>query len=292
MISNTDSSLCGLEKKIDYGSGTVDTTSQMALVPNSMLVLGVCIKGALDDIIQRRCDASIDRFGDWIRAQARPVFLRIGYEFDGPWNAYDPELYKLAFKWIVSRLRFLGVQNFVSVWQSSTVAVPHTKGRRRAGHQVDRSFVKWYPGNDVVDWMGTSYFNFDKHTHDAFLNFAREKGKPLMIAESAPQGYDLELGTLVNHYTNERISGEITGQAVWKKWFKPFFRYIHNNRDVIRAVAYINTPWKEQEMWTSGENGYWGDSRIQVTMSTVSHDRSHVALSVISRQMIISEGSS
>lgn len=258
-ISSSSCCLHGLESAIDYGAGTIDATTQMELVPNSMLVLGVCIKNALEDIVMRRCDKSIDKLGDWIRKVSRPVFLRIGYEFDGAWNNYDPELYKLAFKWIVSRLRFKGVHNFVSVWQSATHYTPIENGRPK----IDRSFMNWWPGTDVVDWMGTSYFNFDRRIHDAFLNFARSKGKPVMIAEASPQGYDLELGMTLDVFTNRRLSVELTGKEIWIRWFKPFFRYINDNRDVIRAVAYINTSWKTQQMWNTGENGFWGDSRIQ-----------------------------
>lgn len=264
---NTNYSLHGLDHPVDYGAGTIDAKAQMTLVPGSVLVLGVCIKGALEDIVMRRCDASIDRFGDWIRSQPVPVFLRIGYEFDGPWNDYDSEYYKLAFKWIVSRLRFKGVQNFVSVWQSATYTAYIDNGCR-SWKIVDRSFIDWYPGDDVVDWMGTSYFDFDKRIHDAFLNFARSRKKPLMIAESAPQGYDLELGERLDHFTNERISSGLSGRMLWENWYEPFFKYVRDNQDIIRAVAYINTPWKTQKLWATGDNGFWGDSRIQVIILT------------------------
>jgi len=161
----------------------------------------------------------------------------------------------------VSRLRFLGVDNFVSVWQTSAHPSSDDDGSRSL---IDPSFGNWYPGNDVVDWIGSSYFSSDRHCHDALLNFARRKRKPVIIAEAAPQGFDLELGTKIDIYTNEEMSGGLTGRDIWHKWFKPFFKYISDNRDVIRAVAYINTPWKTQRMWATGNNGYWGDSRIQV----------------------------
>ena len=60
---------------------------------------------------------------------------------------------------------------------------------------------------------------------------------------------------------------------IWEAWFVPFFDFIHNNNDVIRAVAYINTHWDSQGMWHCEEgvqagsdgcnNGNWGDSRVQ-----------------------------
>ena len=34
-----------------------------------------------------------------------PFLIRIGYEFDGSWNKYDPKNFKLAFQRIVKKLR-------------------------------------------------------------------------------------------------------------------------------------------------------------------------------------------
>lgn len=48
------------------------------------------------------------------------------------------------------------------------------------------------------------------------------------------------------------------------EWYAPFFRFIRNNKDVVKAVAYINADWDAQELWAPPyANGYWGDSRVQ-----------------------------
>ena len=88
-------------------------------------------------------------------------------------------------------------------------------------------FDLWYPGDDVVDIVGFSYFvgpdylNFDKPDgcltlrneagdiifnpelaiepltlYNNILDFARSRGKPAMIAESAPSGLDMAAGTV------------------------------------------------------------------------------------------------
>ena len=42
-------------------------------------------------------------------------------------------------------------------------------------------------------------------------------------------------------------------------------KYIQQNVDVIRALAYINAEWDNQPMWSKPyRSGYWGDSRVQV----------------------------
>ena len=74
----------------------------------------------------------------------------------------------------------------------------------------------WYPGDEAVDWVGMSYFygansfedqwgcNMDAALDggeppvilNSLLDFARERRKPVMIAEAAPTAYDLEENTV------------------------------------------------------------------------------------------------
>ena len=43
-----------------------------------------------------------------------------------------------------------------------------------------------------------------------------------------------------------------------------FFSFIRQNKDVVKAVSYINAVWDSQELWAAPyANGYWGDSRVQ-----------------------------
>ncbi len=53
-------------------------------------------------------------------------------------------------------------------------------------------------------------------------------------------------------------------EAIWQEWFAPLFAYVEANRDMIRAVAYINADWDSQSMWAAPyAEGYWGDSRLE-----------------------------
>jgi hypothetical protein len=90
-----------------------------------------------------------------------------------------------------------------------------------------------------------------------------------MIAESTPQRYDLEQLTRGNSGPIwDGAAGQSkrsrTADQIWQEWFEPFFKYIRENRDTIRAVAYINADWDSQSMWGPPHNeGYWGDARVQ-----------------------------
>ena len=92
----------------------------------------------------------------------------------------------------------------------------------------------------------------------------------MLIAEAAPQGYDLRDRTTAHHSpiwdgpsgTAER---QLSDAQLWEAWFQPMFDYMNENDDIIRALAYINVRWDDQDLWDAPyESGYWGDTRVEV----------------------------
>ena len=252
--------LHGLASTVDYGAGLVNGQASVDDHPHALLAIGLDLVDHTGENLLHIADGihneAIDSLGAFIQESQRPVFLRIGYEFDGQWNHYHPKQYIAAFRAIVDRLRSNGVDNFVSVWQSATYTL---------GTYQNRPIEDWYPGDEYVDWMGTSYFVFDPEVYQRFLEFAREHQKPIMIAEASPQGYELEDLTYGSPFTGGLSLQEKTSEQIWGEWFAPFFDFIYENSDVIRAVAYINNDWNSQPMWEpAANNGYWGDTRIEV----------------------------
>jgi hypothetical protein len=223
--------LLGLSSVINYGAGDIcgQCITDNTNFKNSTLVIGLYLKNELSAINSGQHDDLITQLGNWIKGRSQPVFLRIGYEYDGPWNGYSPNDYKLAFKRIVDKFRANNITNCAYVWQSS-------------GYTNDTTTLKqWYPGDDYVDWMAYSHFMYtNKGAPEMAL--ARAHHKPLMIAESTPEGDVINSG-----YS-------------WDKWFGPLFKLIHDNKDVVKALAYINANWNGQSMW-AGQN--WGDTRIE-----------------------------
>ena len=180
-------SLGGLEESANWGSGDVDGRALSRAYPESALVIGLQMVETAGDEMERlvegEYDEQVDRLGGFIRRAERPVFLRIGYEFDGPWNHYAPVEYIAAWRYLVDRLRASGVANLATVWQS---AANVTLG--------NRPFSAWWPGNDYVDWVGTSLFFLDESLgrHRALIDWATTRGKPLMVCELSPRGYSLD----------------------------------------------------------------------------------------------------
>ncbi|MBA7533571.1 hypothetical protein ES705_25812 [subsurface metagenome] len=226
------SNLGGLYTLDNWGSGDVCGSCILnnTIYDNSIIAIGLWMVDILDEIIAGNYDENITQLGEWIELANRPVYLRIGYEFNQFYSDVPFSTYVQAYKHIVDVLHSNLVLNYATVWQSN-------------GYGTKNELLQWYPGNEYVDWLGYSHFD---GTGTGIIEIAREKNKPVLICEATPRGHDLE--------TED-------GETVWNNWFQPLFNHIGSNSDVIKGLAYINVDWDSQPMW-SGQG--WGDSRVEV----------------------------
>lgn len=280
-----DNNLEPIDGEADWwGSGPYSAWKMAEENPDSALVIGLDIteqyaENGLARLAEGQFDAQIDKLGGFIRKLDRPVFLRIGYEFDGVWNAgyQNTQNYTNAWRYIVTRLRAQDTHNMATVWQSSTSPADDAI---EGTFEADLSI--WYPGDAYVDWIGFSWFltpdqhgtnanapSTQKQLADQLLDFARDRNKPVMCAESSPQGYFIEagfkanIGTVVDGPSGENRVAK-TPQEIWDEWYAPLIDYMEANRDIIRAWAYINVHWDAQPKWGPPyKEGLWGDSRVQ-----------------------------
>lgn len=250
---------------------------------------------------------AMDRMINYFKASGRPVYLRIGYEFDGPWNCYNQTFYKNAYRWIATRIDQLGATNVATVWQAATYP---DDGDPTYGYQVSPNpaahYESWYPGDAYVDWIGISYFAGSSYLsyqwscqdgskpwtvpdttprtlQNALMTFARTHSKPAMIAESAPQAFDLRNLNYSCTAARQNTQNFASGQAAWNAFFTDYFQWIYDNRDHLRAVAYINTDWQSQSRWycapgaASCAAGYWGITSVQANAQVMSNFKTEMA---------------
>ena len=206
------------------------------------LVMQVALWLSRDQVIQLAAgefSAAVEALQSELAALKRPVFLRIGYEFDGPHNRYPPEPFIQAWRNIAKVMR--RSPDIILVWHSFALIPTYQ----------DRPIVEWYPGDEYVDWMAVSYFQvgeegyYRRSNREAVIAFAREKGMPVMIAESSPIRYTSRQKTL-------------KGEAWWDYWFRPLFKMIDENPE-IRALSIINVNWDGQKQHNFLD---WGDCRL------------------------------
>lgn len=287
--SNT---LDGILKPANWESGFVSFEKTLQEFPNSHLAIGIIHSncGEINHtklIANGEYDQSIKELASYLKGLTpRKIFLRFGFEFDGLWNCHEPETYKKAFRRTVKLFKGMNVSNVAFVWHSAVWPYPLDSDKKRIkiyDHMEEGHLERWYPGDDVVDWIGISAFYLDtsqwkvsppddpSKIHEIALKFARDKRKPVMIAEAAPQAYDI--GKLTKSYNMLHEASDVESEGIWNNWYQLYFDFIDRNKDVIRAAAYINTNWKSQKMWQCPLNkgsgdpgcpmGYWGDSRVQ-----------------------------
>ena len=242
--------LDGLTDFANWGDGpeNIFTTVSDSTFRNSCLAIGLDISQSNDSITANGGhDDLIHKLGNFIKSLGnRPVFLRIGYEFDGfDWNHYKKEFYIPAWRRIREKLDSMGVDNIAYVWQS--------KGAGSSRETMNA----FYPGDQYVDWVAYSYFIPADAKHP-MIQFSRDHHKPLFIAESSPVFLDsngvckpLDLTT------------QTGAEKAWKDWFSIYFQTIRDNPDVIKAIHYINSPWKTRPMWK--KNNYFKNIDARIT---------------------------
>ena len=244
--------LDGLTTTDDWGDSPSNMSLQIADedFKHSTLSIGLDIKMGHDTLVAKgKHDSLIVVLANWIKNLGnRPVFLRIGYEFDGhDWNAYNREAYVSSFRRIKDMMDSLDVNNVAYVWQS--------KGRGSLRKELD----EWYPGDDYVDWCSFSFFAPENEFHP-MLQFARDHKKPVFLAEATPILVEKDSFPPDSMYASipEHVN------KAWEEWFVPFFRTIENNPDIVKAFSYINCNWKAHPMWK--ENGYFQhvDARLHL----------------------------
>ena len=254
--SFTYTGLNGIWETDDWGDGPNNISIQLADddFKHCALAIGLAIIDNEEKIAAGEHDTLIEKMGDFfLSLKDRPVFLRIGFEFAGPWNRYDREGFIGAYKRIKDKLDAQGVTNVAYVWQS--------KG---FGHTME-SLESWYPGDSYVDWCGYSFFASFKQAR--MIEFAAQKGKPVFIAEATPTSTDYENDPEGSTgLTKEFIlSNPDQAAMAWEEWFVPFFETINNNPKTVKAISYINANWRAKPRWKVNNTFKNIDARLQLS---------------------------
>lgn len=246
--------LDGMESTDDWGDN-VSNMSLQAADPdfkNMALAIGLSMVGHDKQVAEGEHDDLIERLANFLKDMApRPVFLRIGYEFDGhAWNFYNREHYLTAYRRVKDKFDEMQVENVAFVWQST-------------GWVSDQQMLEaWYPGDDYVDWCAFSFFS--RWKEQEMVEFARKKGKPVFIAEATPtiSDYMVKFDGNTKHTV---LSKPEQAQEAWDRWFVPLFKTIDDNPDVVKAVSYINCHWLSHEMWKQNPTFKRVDARLQTS---------------------------
>lgn len=233
----------GLTEEAETDAGKLHANFLMQRHPFSALVLSVKLGGA------GAADAQMDTLLTALGGYERPVFVRLGAGFDDPVNGLDPITFKKTWKKFADRITAKNLKNIALVWQSASACDGKPAG-------------DFYPGDELVDWVGLSFTNQIKCNYkpvDDMLAFARAHKKPAMV-EAYPVGYSLGKSTFGGQPRNNA--------QIWNEWFGAMLDTAYRNNDVIRAVVYESVNW---DKWPAYAAQNRGDSSLQANPELVRH---------------------
>lgn len=221
------------KKLIEIGSLASPAIPQLGL---SMTTDGKPETHYEQDVAAGKYDAEIDTLIQVLKWWNRPIYIRLGYEFNGFWNGYEATTYKAAFQYVVQRMRKAGLdRNVAIVWCFAV-------------DSDEDDFMRFYPGDAYVDWWSVDVFSawhYKQKELWAYLDSAKAHKFPVLIGESTPRRLAVQ-----------------KGDSSWHLWFVPYFNMIRTQPH-IKATGYINWNWKGTP-WPD-----WGDSRIEAAPATL-----------------------
>jgi len=161
----------------------------------------------LDAIIYGSYDSYINSYAVLVKNWGKPLFIRLGHEFNGDWYTYGganngggttngfgdstkadgPERFITAYKRVHDIFNTVGVSNVTWIWCPNNGSAP------------DESWNEpedYYPGDEYVDWIGFDGYNFgNSQTWSGWIEFweiyrplyatFENYNKPMMIGEFA-----------------------------------------------------------------------------------------------------------
>ena len=184
------------------------------------------------DFYKGTYDQVIRGYGARLRSYGRPVFVRPLYEINegGTHGDYflakspNPKAQAIeGFRRVVDRMKEGAGNDLPNVaWMWHVMPIPGAD---------NNYYESWYPGNRYVDWIGVSLFSPNQIASglSTVVQFARSKGNPIFIPESAPTA---------------SIPAGVQNPKVLESYFNPYFSSIEEPSNNIKGFIYINTDWQ------------------------------------------------
>ena len=177
------------------------------------------------DLKQISAGAWDDYFKDaakTVRDFGSPVFISINHEMNGNWYPYSQNYpgsrttaadYVASWRRIVQIFRAGGASNAAFVWAPNVPDVGSVP------------FTQYYPGDDVVDWIGPSFYSGNDMSAMDTLYRAYAAKKPFFITEwaTAPE--------------KSRYNPRFPGEAAW---IKQFFAALTSRYPRVKAISWFN----------------------------------------------------
>jgi hypothetical protein len=185
-------------------------------------LVGFNFRGMEHDVSIGMKDPELWGLADGLKEVGRPSLIRVGYEFNNPRALYEPSGYIGGFRHLAEIAR-KDDANIATVWDASAAGL------------ASGDYMKWYPGDDVVDWWGIDLFDPSDFTNPAtaaFVDAAARHHKPVLIGAASP--------------VFQAGHGDVRGprsDSEAMKWYASLFDFIRAHPQV-QALSLVAIDWR------------------------------------------------
>ena len=157
----------------------------------------------LDRIVAGEFDPDLAAWADAARAFATPLIVEYGTEVNGDWNPWSapynggldtgPEKFKKAYRHVVAVMRARGAANIT--WALHYNGENYPQDPRNVP-------ASYYPGDDVVDWVGLSTYGSERsndHRCPTFRSLVDDMIPQLRAATTSKPYFIFEFGITNNN---------------------------------------------------------------------------------------------
>lgn len=203
----------------------------------------------LENILAGKWDSYIDQWADAARGVSRPILVAWGLEMNGSWFPWSgvhygggqplspdhpkqftgPELYKQAYRYVISRVRARGASQILWVFHVNNYSYPTDPWN---------SIAQYYPGADYVDVLGLSAYG--KLFNDM------PWGSLVAVMDSAYQqlcALDPHMPVIVAEYG----VGEFPKAGDKAAWVTEALANLETRYSRVKAAVYWNERWQNQD---------------------------------------------
>lgn len=197
------------------------------------------------ETLSGKADQQLEQFFTAIATVGKPVFMRIGWEFNNL-DHFDPIEYREGFKYIVNKMRAMKVTNVATLWHASVPDLNELTGMPILGKH---HYMDFYPGDEYVDWWSISQFSIGTFRSPGSIEFyqnAASRNKPVFIGESSPW---FTKGLSMQFRNPESLDESLS-------WFKAYFS-LFEEYPHIKAFNVIIVDWQRWNwIWPQLTGGF------------------------------------
>lgn len=210
-------------------------------------------------------DAQLRRYARAVRANRVPIIIDFAPEMNGNWFPWSgvtngggmvgPARYRTAYRRVVGIFRREGAKNVTWAFHVNADSTPVASWNRMAAY---------YPGDDVVDWIGVSAYGAQDPSEDepSFVSVMDPAYRELSAISSKKPLAVFEFGTVA-------VPGR--SQAAWIR--DALAAVAARRYPRIRAISYWHSNW-------TNDNGSVSRMRIDSSPATLGAYRAGIAVPV------------